>query len=187
LVVKARTGLKQWNELEQEALAERKASPGSSQALYSAAFAMLAAGKLERAGGYIAELRNQPILSREQSVLIAWHTLLSGKTDAKLSDTLQNASPSESDPTPRYLAGFLQLIGGRIEDARASLSAGLEMDAWTRLNSLPWVLQGWIQDSIGNPEAAAAAYAKARQANNQDASSAWVLSLIPATPTAVRP
>ena len=52
-VIRARAGLKQWTELEQDARAELKSKPENDRALLAAASAMIRIAKLDKAGEYV--------------------------------------------------------------------------------------------------------------------------------------
>jgi tetratricopeptide (TPR) repeat protein len=182
--VKARAGLKQWTELEQEARAEYKASVQNPRALIAAVEATMNAGKPEKAAEYIEHIRQLNFSSTEEQKLVAWYTLLSGKTDDKTIEQLQKDSqPAITDPDLALPLGLLQVQSGKTEEARHSLSLALDAAGWRDLDARPWVLQGKIQDQLGNAEAAAAAYAEARKHTAGGEESNWALHLIPAAPS----
>ena len=180
-VVKARTGLKQWAELEQDARAELKPPAPNPAALMAAAVAGMRAGKLEKANEFIQQIRALQFSTKDEHALVAWHALLTGNSDDKLIENLEkdrgNDNPS---PDRYYLLGFLQAQNGKTDDARRSLATALDMEDFTQLDARPWVLQGKLQTQLGNSGAAAAAYAEARKHTDGSDNSEWALRLLPA-------
>jgi len=179
--VKARTGMKQWAELEQEAQAELKASPESPVALRAAALAAMRGGHPEKASGYIASLEKNPVSGKAEHTMAAWHALISGKADDKLMEKLErDASGNDMEPDMHYLLGLMQAQAGKADDAYRALTSALEMEDWSLMDARPWVLQGMIQEKLGNAEASAPAYAEARKRVAGGEDSAWLAMLIPA-------
>ncbi len=180
-VVRARTGSKQWTELEQDARAELKTSAENARALRAAALAMLHAGNPEKATAYIDRIRKLQFSGKEEHALVAWHALLIGRGDNRLIEDLErDRGPASMEPDVDYLAGLLQSLAGKADEARRSLVNGLELDDWALLDARAWVLHGKIQEQFGNTDAAAAAFAEAKRrvADNDD--SVWAKRLIPA-------
>jgi len=180
-LVKARTGLQQWAELEQDARTELKTSPQKLGALRAAALAMMRAGKPEKATEYIDQIRKLQFSGKAEHTLEAWHALLLGKADDLLIEKLEQDRGLESmEPDIEYILGFLQAQSGKTEEARRLLVDALELDDWALLDTRPWVLQGKVQEQLGNADAAAAAYAEAKKRSAEGDDSAWALKLVPA-------
>ena len=182
-IAQARMGLRQWAEVEQDARAELKTAPESSRALRTAALAMMRAGKPEKAAEYVERLRKAEFAGEEARNLSAWHAIVAGTPDDKLTEQFErDREPTRTDPEPEYTLGLLKALAGKSEEARQCLVAGLELDEWTLLDAKPWVLHGRIQELYGNAEAAKAAYAEARKRPVDGDESEWALRLIPAEP-----
>ena len=182
-VTQARTGLKQWAELEQDARLELKTKPESSRALSTAALAMIRSGKPDKATEYVDRLRKLQFTGKEEHRLVAWHAILVGAPDVKMVEQLERDKGStETDPGIDYSLGMLMVLSGKAEEAQRSLASALELDDWTQLDARAWVLQGRIQEQYGNADTAKAAYGEARKQPADGDESEWVLQLIPTKP-----
>lgn len=180
-VAKARAGMNQWAELERDAAAILKDKPDNDEALLTAADAMLRAGQIEKAAGYVERIRKREFLMDDDHRLLARYALLAHKADETALSTLRKGvTVSSTDPGTEYLVGLLQIAAGHPDEARQSLAGAVGDTPWTELDARPFVLYGQIQSSYGNTEGAAAAYALARRRAEADAGSAWVLGLLPA-------
>jgi tetratricopeptide (TPR) repeat protein len=179
-LIKARTGLRQWAELEQDARTELKTSPENAQALRAAALAMMRAGKPEKATEYIDQIRKLQFSGKEEHVLAAWHSVLSRKPDDKLIEQLEHDRGTDiMEPDLSYILGFLQSQAGKTDEARRALASALELEDWVLLDAKAWVLQGKVQEQFGNVDSAAAAYSEAKKRIADGDESAWALKLVP--------
>lgn len=179
-VAKARFGLKQWQELEQDARAALAKSPENPQALRAAALAMMRAGKLDRAAEYVDRLGKLTFAGKEEHNLQAWYGILMGKVDERLNALLEKDQETDKiSPDLAYLVGLLQAVSGKPEEAQRSLAAALDVDDWAGLDARAWVLQGRIQDAYGNADSAKVAYAEARKTPVGGDEAEWALRLIP--------
>lgn len=111
---KARMGLKQWTELEQDAATVLKETPGDAEALRVAAEAMLRAGELERAGEYIERIRKLPFRSVEEYLLQARYELLTENTsEATIAELEKQSRPEQGKPGDRARVGSSSSDSGR--------------------------------------------------------------------------
>ncbi|MGJ5816128.1 DUF3857 domain-containing protein [Paludibaculum fermentans] len=179
-VVKARTGLKQWTDLELDAVAALKKSPDDSTALRAAVLATLRAGKPDQANAYIEKLRKLEFSSADDHFSIAWSSLLAGKPDAQAIELVQkDLKPGDLQPDNSYVLGFLQMQANRADEARSSLTGALEVEDWAQLDARPWILQGKLQWEYGNREVSESAFAEARKKGVRNDELGWILTLIP--------
>jgi hypothetical protein len=176
--LKARTGLQQWAEIEQEARAELRRAPQFPRPMRAAAIAMIQAGKLDAAKEYAAKLHTLPFASAEDRRVEAWFAILSGKADPTLVAKLEgDRHPDRLESETDYQIGLLQAAAGLPEDAQRSLRSALELEAWSGLDARPWILQAKIQELYGNAASAAAAYAEAKKRVVAGEASEWVARL----------
>jgi len=182
-VAKARIGLKQWAELEQDARAELKTAPGNARALRMAAFAMMRAGTPEKATEYVDRLRKLPFSGKEEHALEAWHAILTNKPADELVEELEKEkTEAEFDPASDYYLGFLKVLSGKADEAQRYLVAALELEDWILIDARPWVLKGKIQEQYGNADAAKAAFAESQKPPSDGDESEWALKLVPVVP-----
>jgi hypothetical protein len=181
-VVKARSGLGQWQQLEKDGQTELKTTRHRVRALRAIIRAALETGQPARATPYVEQLRAEDSLEQEDYLLAARVAIASGKADSRAEDEIQRQERSGGMPKVEttYLLGLLRALGENIEGARQALLTGLTMEDWTLMDGVPWVLHGKIQEHYGNTDSAQIAYAKARENGTSGSRSRWVLALIPA-------
>jgi tetratricopeptide (TPR) repeat protein/transglutaminase-like putative cysteine protease len=179
-VVKARTGLKQWAELEKDAREELKKSPESAQALRAAILANLNAGTPKKASDYAERIGKLSFPGKDDRLLEAWQALLAGSVDARLIPLLEKERrPDNLESDIDFTLGLLHAATANPEEAQRALATALQVEAWDLVDAQAWVLQGMIQNQYGNLEAARAAYAEARQHPGDREQAAWALELVP--------
>jgi tetratricopeptide (TPR) repeat protein len=179
-VVKARTELKQWKELEQDALQQLKSKSGDARALNAGATAAISSGNREKAAEYLKQLAALQFAGKEEHLLNAWHALLlNGVSEPVLGALVRNRNSYMVDPDVDYAIGLLQAATGKTEEAKHSLTVALDADDFNHLDPKPFVLLGKLAEQVGLPDAAQAAYAKARTAPRVDETSDWAAALIP--------
>ena len=183
--VAAATAQERWKELQLEAAERLKSAPKDAEALEAMTISAIHNGNKQAAADSLSRLTELPYAGPSELQFQAWASMLNGAADPELLAKLVKDSelPEFSTPAFWYALGMLQALLNKPEDAQRSLVNALNGEDWASLDAKPWALAGTIYEQYGLPDAAAAAFAKARASEHSDNTARWALSLIqPQTP-----
>jgi tetratricopeptide (TPR) repeat protein len=166
-----------WKALEAAALEQTKNKDAPRDAWKYVAIARMASGNGSGAEQAIARFKSSA-LGSEAVELAAWNEILRNKVSQ---DTLDSVKKTDGpvQVSDQYLAALVELQLNQTEEAQEALKQAVQTADMNSLDARAWVIYGDICERYGFPDAAKAAWARARSAKASTREAQWALATLP--------
>jgi tetratricopeptide (TPR) repeat protein len=174
--MKAFQGQRDWKGLEAAALEETKLKTGTPDAWQYVVIARMRMGNAPGAEEAIAKFKEKAAGSQGVELEVWSQIFLKKVTEATLETVQKQDGPKQIHDS--YLVALVDLAMKKTEETQEALKQAIGNDDAETMDARGWVIYGGICDQYGFPDAAAAAWQKAKVAKAVTRESEWALATL---------